>query len=221
MLKPRPKGDIVLLSLRWVNRAGPQGKGHWIYPSSLREMLEKRQRQIPASPSPRRVALSRGAKHTHVAGTMCELRKWKKGGARAPPWRPVTPLTDESSAISLSTSPLGERKVDENVPSDIIPNGKRSKNLFPYVLSWAKLLQSCQLCSILWTVAHQAPLSMGFSRKECWSGLPCPPCRVSSRPRDRTCIGRQVPLVSPGKPGHPRTSGFHPWGLGFNPWLGN
>ena len=26
-----------------------------------------------------------------------------------------------------------------------------------------------------WTVAHQAPLSMGFSRREYWSGLPCPP----------------------------------------------
>ena len=27
----------------------------------------------------------------------------------------------------------------------------------------------------LWTVAHQAPLSMGVSRQEDWSGLPCPP----------------------------------------------
>ena len=26
-----------------------------------------------------------------------------------------------------------------------------------------------------WTVAHQAPLSMGFFRQEYWSGLPCPP----------------------------------------------
>ena len=26
----------------------------------------------------------------------------------------------------------------------------------------------------LWTVAHQAPLSMGFSWEEYWSGLPCP-----------------------------------------------
>ena len=26
-----------------------------------------------------------------------------------------------------------------------------------------------------WTVAHQAPLSEGFSRQEHWSGLPCPP----------------------------------------------
>ena len=26
----------------------------------------------------------------------------------------------------------------------------------------------------LWTVAHQAPLSMGFSRQEYWTGLPFP-----------------------------------------------
>ena len=26
-----------------------------------------------------------------------------------------------------------------------------------------------------WTVAHQAPLSMGCSRQEYWSGVPCPP----------------------------------------------
>ena len=32
-----------------------------------------------------------------------------------------------------------------------------------------------QLCETLWTVAHQAPLSMGFSRHEYWSGLPCLP----------------------------------------------
>ena len=28
-----------------------------------------------------------------------------------------------------------------------------------------------------WTVAHQAPLSIGFSRQEYWSELPCPPAR--------------------------------------------
>ena len=26
-----------------------------------------------------------------------------------------------------------------------------------------------------WSAARQAPLSMGFSRQEYWSGLPCPP----------------------------------------------
>ena len=32
-----------------------------------------------------------------------------------------------------------------------------------------------QLFAIPWTVAHRAPLSMGFSRQEYWSGLPSPP----------------------------------------------
>ena len=33
---------------------------------------------------------------------------------------------------------------------------------------------SCGLFVSPWTVAHQAPLSMGFSRQEHWNGLPCP-----------------------------------------------
>ena len=45
---------------------------------------------------------------------------------------------------------------------------------------WTKLcVLSCfshiQLCSTLRTVACQSPQSMGFSRQESWSGLPCPP----------------------------------------------
>ena len=32
-----------------------------------------------------------------------------------------------------------------------------------------------QLFVTLWAVARQAPLSVGFSRQEHWSGLPCPP----------------------------------------------
>ena len=31
-----------------------------------------------------------------------------------------------------------------------------------------------QLLAIPWTVAHQAPLSLGFFRQEHWSGLPFP-----------------------------------------------
>ena len=34
-----------------------------------------------------------------------------------------------------------------------------------------------------WTVARQAPLSMGFSRRGYWSGLPCPPPRDLPDPR--------------------------------------
>ena len=37
-----------------------------------------------------------------------------------------------------------------------------------------KSLSRVQLFATLWTVACQAPLSMGFSRQECWSRLPFP-----------------------------------------------
>ena len=36
-----------------------------------------------------------------------------------------------------------------------------------------ELLSRVQLCDP-WTVANQAPLSMGFSRQKYWSGLPFP-----------------------------------------------
>ena len=49
-----------------------------------------------------------------------------------------------------------------------------------------------QLFATLWTVARQAPLSMGFSRQEYWSGLPCPP------PGDLPDLGTECKsLISP------------------------
>ena len=55
-------------------------------------------------------------------------------------------------------------------------------------------IYACMLClfsrvrpfATLWTVAHQAPLSMRFSRQEYWSGLSCP--FPGDLPRDGTCI---------------------------------
>ena len=37
-----------------------------------------------------------------------------------------------------------------------------------------KLLSRVRLLATPWTAAYQAPLSMGFSRQEYWSGLPLP-----------------------------------------------
>ena len=37
-----------------------------------------------------------------------------------------------------------------------------------------KSLSHVRLFATPWTVAYQAPLSMGFSRQEYWSGLPFP-----------------------------------------------
>ena len=43
-----------------------------------------------------------------------------------------------------------------------------------YVKVKVKSLSRVQLFATPWTAAHQAPLSMGFSRQEYWSGLPFP-----------------------------------------------
>ena len=37
------------------------------------------------------------------------------------------------------------------------------------------VLSCVQPCETTWIVARQAPLSMGLSGQEYWSGLPCPP----------------------------------------------
>ena len=54
-----------------------------------------------------------------------------------------------------------------------------------YIYKTCKL--SCfshvQLLATLWTVAHQSPLHMGFSRQGYWSGLPCHPPRGLPDPR--------------------------------------
>ena len=45
-----------------------------------------------------------------------------------------------------------------------------------------------QLFATSWTVAHQAPLSMGFPKQEDWSGLPFPSPGDLQASRDQTCI---------------------------------
>ena len=51
-----------------------------------------------------------------------------------------------------------------------------------------------------WTIAHQAPLSIGFSRQQYWSELSFPLPGESSKPRDLICISYllywQVDFVS-------------------------
>ena len=55
-----------------------------------------------------------------------------------------------------------------------------------------------------WTIAHQAPLSMGFSRQEYWNGLPFPsPADLSNpwiEPVSPALGGRFLTGEPPGKP---------------------
>ena len=57
----------------------------------------------------------------------------------------------------------------------------RAQITVPAPEGWVRTNLKCQwpsrvlLCVTQWTVAHQAPLSMAFSRPEYWSGVQCPP----------------------------------------------
>ena len=55
-------------------------------------------------------------------------------------------------------------------------NGVCLRTLVQSIVDWGVVcvLSRVQLFVTPWTVARQAPLSMGFFRQECWSGLPFP-----------------------------------------------
>ena len=48
---------------------------------------------------------------------------------------------------------------------------KANAEMQPLLLLLLSCFSHVQLCVTLWTVAHQASLSMRFSRKEYWSGI--------------------------------------------------
>ena len=67
-----------------------------------------------------------------------------------------------------------------------------------------KSLRCVWLFATLWTVAYQAPPSMGFSRQEYWSGLPFPSAgdlsNTGIEPASPTLAGRFFTTEPPGKP---------------------
>ena len=65
-----------------------------------------------------------------------------------------------------------------------------------------KLLSRVQLFATPWTVAYQAPPSMGFSRQEYWSGLPFPSPDLPNpgiEPGSPTLQADALPSKPPGK----------------------
>ena len=66
------------------------------------------------------------------------------------------------------------------------------------------VLSHVRLFETPWTITCQAPLSMGFSRQEYWSGLPFPSTRdlllLAIKPKSPGLQSDSLPLVPPGKP---------------------
>ena len=75
-----------------------------------------------------------------------------EGGREAQERRDICPRTDDTLRYTAETN-----------------------NPVEQLCAVLRLVASVWLFAILRTIAHQAPLSMEFSRQECWSGVPCPP----------------------------------------------
>ena len=89
--------------------------------------------------------------------------------------KPAFLMSPAMAGRSLPPVPPG-KPVDENT---IHPYAQLTLEKDPYVTIpkvkvKVKSLSCVRLFVTPWTVAHQAPLSMGFSRQEYWSGLPFP-----------------------------------------------
>ena len=92
-------------------------------------------------------------------------------------WRPTT------TAKSLQSCPTLCNPTDGSPPSSPVPGILQARTLewvaisFSNAWKWKvnrKSFSRVWLFATPWTAAYQAPLPMGFSRQEYWSGLPLP-----------------------------------------------
>ena len=88
-----------------------------------------------------------------------------------------------AAAKSLQSCPTLCDSIDGSPPGSSVPGILQARTLewvaisFSHAWKWkvkVRLLSRVRLFATPWTVAHQAPLSLGFSRQEYWSGVPLP-----------------------------------------------
>jgi len=88
-----------------------------------------------------------------------------------------------AAAKSLQSCPTLWDPRDSSPPGSPVPGILQARTLewvaisFSSAWKWkvkVKSLSHVQLLATLWTMAYQAPLFMGFSRQEYWSGVPLP-----------------------------------------------
>ena len=118
-----------------------------------------------------------------------------------------------AAAKSLQSCPTLCDPIDGSPPGSPVPGILQARTLewvaFSFSDAWkwkvkVKLLSHVWLFVTPWTAAYQAPLPMGFSRQEYWSGLPLPsPNETLRRPQTSNKLGgsqkenSQFPFSSP------------------------
>ena len=92
-------------------------------------------------------------------------------------------LTSSAAAKSLQSCPTLCDPTDGSPPGSPVPGILQARTLEWVAISFSdawkwkgkvKSLSCVQLLVTPWTTAYQAPPSMGFSRREYWSGVPLP-----------------------------------------------
>ena len=115
---------------------------------------------------------------------------------------------------SLQSCPTLCNPIDSSPPGSPVPGSLQARTLewlpFPSPMHACMLsrFSRVRLCEILWTAAHQAPPSTGFSRQEHWSGLPFPHNWWSPVQKRKSRLGPRVGTAA-SSPGArcPRPSG--------------
>ena len=92
-------------------------------------------------------------------------------------------ILNSAAAKSLQSCPTLCNPIDGSPPGSAVPGILQARMLewvpiaFSNAWKWkvkVKSLSHIQLFATPWTSAYQAPLYMGFSRQEYWSGVPLP-----------------------------------------------
>ena len=95
----------------------------------------------------------------------------------------------EFAAKSLQSCPTLCDPIDGSPPGSLIPGILQARTLEWVAISFSsagkwkvkvKSLSCVWLFETPWTAAYQAPLSIGFSRQEYWSGVPSPSPHTST-----------------------------------------
>ena len=102
---------------------------------------------------------------------------------RAQTFSSLLTLVAAAAAKSLQLCPTLCDPRDSSPPGSSVPGILQARTLewvaisFSNAWKWkvkVKSLSHVRLLATPWTAAYQAPLSMGFSRQEYWSGVPLP-----------------------------------------------
>ena len=108
-----------------------------------------------------------------------------------------------AAAKSLQSRPTLCDSIDGSPPGSAVPGILQARTLewvaisFSNAWKWkvkVKSLSRVRLLATPWTAAYQAPPSTGFSRQECWSGVPLPSLTLRKFERKKVKKSLTLPI---------------------------